>query len=338
VPTLTPRRLLVVAVAACLLVALAVRGWPDDPGPQRPMPPVERGPGAAMVAGLRVPPGAVLLGRAVPVDDARTRAYLRVTGDPALVWTALLTELVRTGHRVHLTAGGAGGCSPLHPAPDGVPTHAVNLLRPPPAGTPPQWIGCGVVARPGDPERANETVRAELLVGGGTGEHAANHVTVTVASPERRYILPEGPGDRVVPVGFTVPLPPAPPLPGPGGSWLSRSGGDEFELVPGSHLLMLRTDAGGVGDWAQCSAGSFEAVLAITGDVVAGHDAYADQVPGADLFGTRTDDAWLAGADRVRRTELHRPILLSAEGTYFAMRSVTSPRGESYAVIEYCRE
>lgn len=86
-----------------------------------------------------------------------------------------------------------------------------------------------------------------------------------------------------------------------------------------------------------CSGGAVLAVLAVTGDIRKVHDAYADQVPGKG-GGHRRDEQWTARTDRVVRTEVRRTMFLSPVSANFELRSVTDARGDTYAVLEYCRE
>ena len=330
------RRLLVLAVVAAALVALLSRGWGDGgTGPQRALPPAGREPGEPMLGGLRVPPGAELVGRDIPLDAGRTRAYLRVTGDPAEVWQGLDAELRRTGHVVYVDPPGGSGCRPEAPArPDPAGAPAAN-----PPDRPSRWLSCRLTARPAtalaDPGDLRG-VSAGLEVGGDAGDEV-NILTVTVSPDDR---LPVGPSDPPVPVGLVVPLPPpSGPLPSPGGTWLSRPGGDEFHVVPGSHLLALIRDEPSVADWSQCSGGEFFALLAVTGDVEAVHDAYVDQLPGVRILGgSRSTKDLRRGTDDVRLTRAGNWIPLRSEGTYLVFRSVTDRHGDTYAVMEYCRE
>ena len=131
------------ALAAAASAVVALRD--DDPGPLRPMPAAELGPGSDLLWGLRVPDGAAMLGRPVPVDRERTRAHLRVTGDPVRVWAALDGQLRSSGHLVY-TAAADGGCHLTYPERPG--RTALEAQAPPPPGTRPTAMYCRLTARP----------------------------------------------------------------------------------------------------------------------------------------------------------------------------------------------
>jgi hypothetical protein len=340
-----PRRPLLIAVVVVAAVAVAggavtaVLRRGEDPGPQRPMPVAERGPGANLVWGLRVPAGTVLLGRPVPTDERRERAYLRVTGDPAAAWSDLVGQLHRAGHLVFVPESSGSGCTAYVATGRGEPVPA-EQVRPPP-GTAPGWMRCRVQARPAAAARdfAGDlrSFEADLYIGG-AGRYAANQLVVTVSAQNRELVLPTGPSDPWAEPGFSVAVPAsAGTLPEPGETFAtSERHGDEFRVVPGSHLVGLWTELWEVGDWPQCSGGAFLAVLVITGDVRKVRDGYVEQVPGGRDH--RRDAEWTAGTDRVHRTELQRAIFLRPVTANFELRSVTDARNDTYAVAEYCRE
>jgi hypothetical protein len=328
---------LVTALAAAVSAVVALRD--DDPGPLRPMPVAEFGPGADLLWGLRVPAGAVMAGRPVPVDRQRTRAYLRVTGDPVRAWAELDRQLRRAGYLVHQATEDGTGCAleyPERPGRTSLEAHAG-----PPPGTRPTAIDCWLTARPAAWNAGDlRSLHAELHLGTGrTGRFATavNQLTVTTSTLDRSA-LPTGPSPRWVEPRDTL-APPVPPgvLPAPGGTFrVAQWSDDEFRVVPGSRLVGLWTGLSGAGDWPACSHGAFVAVLAVTGDVRRVHDAYADQVPG--WLGSRSDATWDEGRARVHSTEVRNGTLLTSQSMFLDLRSVTDAAGDTYAAMEYCRE
>jgi hypothetical protein len=337
------RRVLLVAglVTALAAVSAVVALRDDGPGPLRPMPAVELGPDSDLLWGLRVPAGAVMLGRPVPVDRQRTRAYLRVSGDAVRVWAALHGQLRSSGHLVYAWPDN-GGCDLTYPERPG--RTALEAQASPSPGTRPTSIVCRLTARPGasaaDPGDLR-SLEAELHIGTWTrASHRTtlNQLTVTTSTHDRNA-LPNGPSSPwVAPRDAVIPTPPAGSLPAPGGTFrVAPWSDDEFRVVPGSRLVGLWTGLSGAGDWPSCSGGALVAVLAVVGDVRRVHDAYAGQVPG--WLGSTSHEAWPAGSGRVLRTHVSNgSFLTSSESMILDLRSVTDARGDTYAAMEYCRE
>jgi hypothetical protein len=329
---------LVTALAAAASAVVALRD--DGPGPLRPMPAAELGPGSDLLWGLRVPAGAVMLGRPVPVDRQRTRAYLRVTGDAVRVWAALADQLRSAGHLVYAWPHGEG-CDLTYPERPGRTT--LEAQAPPPPGTRPTSVTCRLTARPGasaaDPGDLR-SLEAELRIG--TWTRASRRTTlnqlIVTTSTHDRNALPNGPSSPwVEPRDAVIPTPAAGSLPAPGGTFrVSQWSDDEFRVVPGSRLVGLWTGLSGAGDWPSCSGGAFVAVLAVVGDVRRVHDAYAGQVPG--WLGSTSHETWPAGSGRVLHTYVRNAGFLSSESMVLDMRSVTDATGDTYAAMEFCRE
>jgi hypothetical protein len=306
-----PRALVAGAVALVLLAALLAFAANDDAPPEFTVTKVDgvpflngatSGPGTELGAGLRVPPGARLLGTTIPIEtvviyrgtpipDRGWQAWMFVSGDPIAALRSVATQARGAG----LTVGGLGCPEPESAsfAFCGVSGQHVSSNRV-------RWLSAGVWR---GTDRMLDAPLSHLVV------EYHDHQRL----PDNFPILDDDQqGDSPIPVMPSLPRRWR-PLPGPGDELaLAPFRARQLHVEPGTHVVAPYS--------AGCAA-TYNAVLAVDGDPVQVMRAYSRQVAGLDSQGDpahvrerRDGDARVLEFNQVSRFEQYLGHLVIRPG------------------------
>lgn len=281
-------------LAIVLLLSGNACGLPDRATPCDPATPaapwVTRLPGAGepMFAGLTVPSGAALVGRAFPDIDGRVEALLLVTGcDPVGTFRDLVARIERAGFDVTSTRPDGHVCL----LEGSGPSHTARRL-PVDSAVPPDMrlesVVCGANGkRPaaGSGSQPEGSINAGLLI---PIRYPADRPLVIRL---RNKWIQHGP-PVTTDVAIPSPVVPLRLVQPPASIPAQGEGADKFTVVPGSRLVTPPLDPTYGAHIGACDSGGLT-VLEVTGDPERIHQEYVRQ--GLKMYRSGREDSTFRG-------------------------------------------
>jgi hypothetical protein len=232
-------------------------------------------PGSLLFAGLRTPPGTLLLGGVFPRPNGSV-ALMLVTGDPLVAFADLAAQADRAGLSLEPTSSGT---------PCWVSTTVDNWWNGEvvPIGEPtsgrPAGLGCGAAAWSAQPDGTRRWLSLRMLVGTSGTPYLAHLVAETAVGDATAPTATAAPPLTLPAVASPVMPPPMIAVPAVGAPLLRLTPHDPpgpFVVAAGSELVAPAFPS-------DCGGGGFVAVLRSRGDAGSVIDEYAAELTAAGL-------------------------------------------------------